>query len=180
MSYGEYGGLGYRDGALVESASDAVITPEMENVGTHGSWTDRSGRPDAVYGHVVVGDGPVLVALHKQSYLSIHLLADGAFAEIEPTSVAVDLPDELVGDHGDGELVLDAHALASHGRPIRMELEGHAIEYLVRHEPRMVQHVRLVQPDGTVWTAFSGAEIGAGHDEDDTRAAAARHAGAFA
>lgn len=193
MSYSQYGGLGYRNGELVEAASDAVITTEMDNLGRAGVWpgfTDAASRMGmevfhdlrsrSVSGHVVMGDGPVLVSLHKQTAMEIHVLADGKFDEIDLVAIAVDLPDGLISDWGDGTLHLDSDALIRHGEPVRFEIDGHVVEYAVRQDPQLVQHVRLTQSDGTVWTGFSGSEIGAGHDDEDTAPVIVKHRAVFA
>lgn len=188
MSYSEYGGCGYRNGDKVDAASDAVVTPDMANAGSPGHWpgfgpvADRMGmeafyalKAKSVDGHVVIGDGPVLIALHKQSTMTVHVLEKGVFTEIDLVAIGDDLPDGLVSEYGDGSLNLDTDALQDHGAPIRFRIDGHLIEYQLASGGRPVQHVRLTQPDGTVWTGFSGYEIGAGHDESDTQLAVSRH-----
>lgn len=188
MGYSEYGGHGYRNGERIDAASDAVVTPDMSNAGTPGHWpgfgsvADAMGMKDfydlkarSVDGHVVIGDGPVLVALHKRRTMTVHVLENGAFTEVDLVAIGKDLPDETVSMYGDGSLHLDDDALLRLDAPVRFEIDGHLIEYRLVDDPQLMQHVRLTQPDGTVWTGFSGSEIGAGHDESATRTIERRH-----
>jgi hypothetical protein len=188
MGYSEYGGYGYRNGDRIKAASDAVVTPDMANAGTPGHWpgfgpvADDMGmqafyalKERSVDGHVVIGDGPVLVALHKLTTMTVHVLENGAFTEIDLIAIGQDLPDDIVSDHGDGSLHLDRDALELLADPLRFMIDGHLIEYRIARDPQIVQHVRLTQPDGTVWSAFCGSEIGEGHDEADTAPIVEKH-----
>lgn len=181
MSYGGHGGLGYRNGELVENASDALITPDCVNHGVPGGFPPadlsviaNGDTGGAINGHVILGDGPVMVTLYKHT-LAIYLLADGRFHEQNLMTIGVDLPDGVVIDFDDGTCMLSADRLVEDTDTLRFEIEGHAIEYRMIAHPRWVQHARITQPDGTVWTGFCGNEIGAGHDEEDTAPIARRH-----
>lgn len=52
---------------------------------------------------------------------------------------------------------------------IQGEIKGYKYEAEFKTEPNRVI-LKLTEPDGTIWTGVSGFELGAGHDEDDTRA----------
>ena len=181
MGYSGYGGFGYRDGARIEMASDALITPDGINHGDPGGLPPsdltvgaNNDPASAIYGHVVIGDGPVFMTLLKQS-MSIHLLADSTFHDLNLQTIGVDLPEDVLIDFGDGTCMLDADRLVECTETLRFEVEGHVIEYRMIAHPQWVQHARITQPDGTVWTAFCGSEIGAGHDEEDTAPIAEKH-----
>lgn len=181
MSYGGHGGLGYRNGELVENASDALLTPDCVNHGDPGGFPPSelmvlaNGETGAaINGHVIIGDGPVFVSLYKHT-LCIYLLADGRFHELNLMTIGVDLPDGVVVDLGDGTCALSQDLLVQDTDTLRFEVEDHVIEYRMIAHPRWVQHARITQPDGTVWTGFCGYEIGAGHDDEDTDPIARRH-----
>lgn len=173
MGYSGYGGYGYRDGVRIENASDALITPDSVNHGVPGGLPPadlmRAANGEtgaAINGHVVIGDGPVFVSLYKHT-LGIYLLADSAFHEQNPETIGVELPDGVVLDFGDGTAMLCQDRLVETTETLRFEIEGHVIEYRLVAHPRWVQHARITQPDGTVWTGFCGLEIGAGHEDED-------------
>ena len=181
MGYSGYGGYGYRNGGRIETASDALLTPDCTNHGVPGGFPPgnlmASANDDpatAIYGHVVIGDGPVFVTLLKHT-LSIHLLADGAFHDLNLQTIGVDLPDSVLIDFGDGTCMLDADRLVEETETLRFAVDGHLVEYRMVAHPRWVQHARLTHPDGTVWTGFCGSEIGAGHDDEDTDPIERRH-----
>lgn len=177
MGYSQYGGMGYRNGAHVPAASDALITADLVNHGTPGGFPakdvdEKDGR--AVGGHVVIGDGPVLVSLYKHTLL-VHLVVGDRFQELDLATIGVDLPEEVVIVFDDGTSILSQDRLVEGTDTLRFEVAGHVIEYRMIAHYRWVQHARITQPDGTVWTGFCGSEIGAGHDDEDTDPIARRH-----
>lgn len=187
MSYSEYGGNGYRNGVHIVNASDAIITPELENLGepgynaAYGNAARTMGRDEfdaacaqAVKGHVVLGDGPILVALHKSNTITIHIQENGAFREVEPVDIADDLPEDAISEYNSGLRTIDTQYVKDKALLVRMTLEGHSIIWSINARPNF-QQVQVTQPNGTVWSGFSGYEIGAGHDEEDTAEYAERH-----
>lgn len=199
MSYSEYGGIAYRNGAQVDDRSDAMIMPDMTNIGQPGCIPDHrtasmsadefeAVQESCVRGHVVLGDGPVLVSLSKRSWFEICVLRDGAFHALtdqELAAAAVDLPEDLL-ETDDGDIVVP-HALDrfrlgdmdGHEGVVRFQVDGHLVEYRMLRVQGYAQHARIIQPDGTVWSGFCGWEIGYGFDDDMTAPHAARHATAF-
>lgn len=161
MAYSDYGGYAYRNGERVEDRSDAVIRPDMVNVGEAGCYPGfvalAAGQTQAEFeqvrdtsldGHVVLGDGPVFAVMYKQSYLMAYRLVDGAFVEAP----------ELKGFSG--------YELAENDAPaITFDLDGHKLEALFEQTDNYYQYVRLTHPDGTVWTGFSGYGVGAGLED---------------
>lgn len=173
MGYSDYGGRGYRGGMHVPDASDAAVTTDLVNVGSEGGLrpAEAADKTKCVSGHVVLGDGPLLIALHKQRTITIHLLEYGAFREIEPIDVARGLPEAHVAEW-DGVRSIDVEAMQTGGGPVRLEIGDAVVEWRIEDRNNIVQHVRLTQADGTVWTGFSGYAIGAGHDDEDEDGAA--------
>jgi len=174
MAYSGYGGRAYRNGVFVATASDVLLTPDMDGHRTQGGLPSAAlatavddDPTTAVYGHVVIGDGPVFVTMLK-NMLNVHLLADGAFHDIDLRLIGKDLADGVMLDLNDGTCMIEAKALADSDRTLRFEIDGHVVEYRVIAHPRLVHHARITHPDGTAWTGFCGMEIGIGHDDENT------------
>lgn len=161
MAYSDYGGYAYRNGVRVEERSDAVIRPDMVNVGAPGVYPGfvaiaagqtldefEKVRAAALDGHVVLGDGPVFAVLYKQTYLMAYRLIDGGFIKAP----------ELSGFSG--------YDLAENSLPPAVfDVDGHKFEVLFENSDNYYQYVRLTHPDGTVWTGFSGYGVGAGLED---------------
>lgn len=161
MAYSDYGGYAYRNGVRVEDRSDAVITPELANIGSPGIFPGfvalaagqsveqfEQTRRTSVDGHVVLGDGPVFVAMYKQSYMEAFRLINGAFVACHETKD------------------VSGYQLAEDEAPmISIEVDGYVIDALFERTDNYYQYVRLTQPDGTVWTGFSGYGVGAGLED---------------
>lgn len=162
MAYSDYGGYAYRNGERVEKRSDVVLSPEgIESTpGQWPGWTIEAGRNGGSY-HALLGDGPIFVGLYKQSSLSIRRGMD----ELE-------LIDCLDGDTREDAIVtygavryIDEDVFTSSGDPCLFEVDSHKITVYWRITDNHYQYVRLEQPDGTVWTGFSGYGVGAGLEE---------------
>jgi len=200
MSYSQYGGVAFRAGQRVDDRSDAMLTPDLRNLGTPGCIPDaltaglKTGdfaaiSPTCVRAHVVLGDGPVFVSLNKTTWFDIHVLENGVFRDLDDVELAahgIDLPSDIVTVDEDGEdagkTKLDRWPLTDmdgHEGKVRFEVLGHVVEYRMMRVRGYAQHVRLTQPDGTVWSGFSGSEIGFGYDDEDTAPHLERHATAF-
>jgi len=178
MAYSDYGGYAYRNGERVEDRSDAVITPELTNAGAPGVYPGfvamgqgvsmddfEKTRQASVNGHVVLGDGPVMIAMYKQSGLSFFKLEDGAFRTIDMIDVGIDLPAKAISEYG-GARYFSPYDVAEQGLGmVSFEIDGHTIEALFEITDNHYQYVRLTQPDGTEWTGFSGYGVGAGLEE---------------
>ncbi len=121
MAYSDYGGYAYRNGVRVVERSDCALPGALHGDATH---------------HVVLGDGPVFVVLHKQDDLRVY--RDGALVDIERFEPDAEFCEFVVGRHYVG-----AHREDTDNR---------------------YQYVRVTQPDGVVWTGFSGYGVGAGHE----------------
>jgi len=149
MAYSDYGGYAYRNGLRVEERSDVEFTPAglRSTPGAWPGWTSANPDPSAIRGfHVVLGDGPIFVCLYKQSYTSLYR---GFAEELSPPS-------------------FDAYTHAENNRPpIVMEVDGHKIEAHYIVADNHFQFIRLTQPDGNVWTGFSGYGVGAGLEDSE-------------
>ena len=92
MAYSDYGGYAYRNGVRVIDRSDAVITDTAESVPgvypgfafvAQGMSPDDASREmhENPHGHAVLGEGPLYVALYKQS--DIYVWLDGKRLRID-------------------------------------------------------------------------------------------------
>lgn len=85
MAYSDYGGYAYRNGVHVMERSDAVVTGH-DIWSTPGMWPGfatlelpsefRGEFLDLPRGHAVLGDGPIYVALNKQSNVGVYRLTE--------------------------------------------------------------------------------------------------------
>lgn len=180
MAYSDYGGFAYRNGVRVEDRSDAVIGVDMVNHGQPGVWPGfvahangktpeeaQEQREMSVDGHVVLGDGPVLVSMYKQTSLRVFVVKDGALFPQGLAEIAVDLPPELLTTWEGKPDVNTFEAAEQNAGVLRFEIEGHQIEAVFEQTDNFYQFARLTQPDGTVWTGFSGYGVGAGLEDGD-------------
>lgn len=173
MAYSDYGGFAYRNGKRVDERSDYTITPDGGGFGTPGAYpgfaaiaagaTGEQAKEIASYPHyhVVLGDGPIFIGLYKQSHVAIHRGAEelDLVAHAEPQ-----LTDEQVKDYG-SERYVNKDAFLEAGKPATFLIDGHRLEVRWTEEDNYYQYARLTQPDGTVWTGWSGYGVGAGLDD---------------
>ena len=160
MAYSDYGGYAYRQGKRVEDRSDSVLSSSgiRSTPGAWPGWTIQEGRSGRSY-HVLLGDGPIFVGLHKQSGLSIHRLEeDLATAPLCKT-------DGVPAFEWKGGLYVDPYKLKNRNEPVVLEVDGNTIEVFWLIEDNLYQYVRLIQPDGTIWLGFSGYGVGAGLED---------------
>lgn len=163
MAYSDYGGYAYRNGERVPERSDAVLSPSgiKSTPGAWPGWTIEEGRNGGSY-HVILGDGPIFVGLYKQSSLTICRCMD----EVPLLDCAIELPEGAIWEALDETRYLNEDHFKTTEEIARFEVDGHVIEAAFRIEDNHYQYVRLTQPDGTVWTGFSGYGVGAGFEDD--------------
>ena len=166
MAYSDYGGYAYRNGSRVEDRSDAVLSPEgiKSTPGMWPGWTLEEGRGGNSF-HVILGDGPIFVCLYKQSRLSVYNL--GQKIDIDPLILA-EHPNALtVWSDKDGKTHqwIETDYFKDKEIPWKIEVEGHTIECRWVERENHYQFVKLTQPDGNVWTGFSGYGVGAGLED---------------
>ena len=162
MAYSDYGGYAYRDGLRVEDRSDYTIRTDGSGFGTPGVYPGFINREaiELPHHHVVLGDGPILVGLHKQTGLLFY--RNGQKLNV------VDFltnPDPEARWRSDDRLYLNTDWFQDRGEVARFLVDDHKIQAFWSRD--FVQFVRLVQPDGTVWTGFSGYGVGAGLEDVD-------------
>lgn len=175
MAYSDYGGYAFRNGERIESRSDCTITPEGDTFGTPGMWPgfgmvaagvtgdELKRRLEWPSGHAVLGDGPVYVVLYKQSSMRI-------YRGPEEVDVLPLVPPERIKTwtgHREGvtHRWLDTEHFKETEEPCVITVDGCTIEAYFLIEDNHYQYVRLTQPDGTVWTGWSGYGVGAGLEE---------------
>lgn len=178
MAYSDYGGYAYRNRDRVIDRSDAVLSAEGVKA-TPGMWPGfalAEGRSGGSY-HVLLGDGPIYLGLHKQSSLS-------AFRFLEPIDISKliieqnqplwDKFPELLStypwDQDANKKHFDMYkATAVLGDDptlrVRVTIDDHVIEPVWIEEDNFYMYVRLQQPDGVVWHGWSGYGVGAGLED---------------
>lgn len=161
MAYSDYGGYAYRNGEHVLARSDTVLTPEgvQSTPGQWPGWTLEAGRNGGAY-HVLLGDGPIFVGLYKQSYVKLHRLAE----DLELTDFIVDAPEGAVEMYNEGRW-LNAEHFKTTEEPAHFEIDGHKLTLYFLIGDNHYCYAKLEQPDGTVWTGFSGYGVGAGLED---------------
>lgn len=170
MAYSDYGGFAYRNGKKIEDRSDCKINPKTV-IGRPGEWPgihNIINKTDWPYHHVVLGDGPIFIGLHKQSYQSIYDLSkplkDGQIEGIDIVSCLSRKEDEAISEY-EGRQYINTDFFKETGKPILLAYKTNRIEIYLTHEDNYYQYCRLEQPDGTVWCAWSGYGVGAGLDD---------------
>lgn len=104
---------------------------------------------------MILGDGPVLIGMFKQSHISIFYKAN----EIkllnlvqEKYSDAVDTFEDEKGKHE----YLDIDYFRDNEVKLVTTIHDHKLEIFWVYDDNYYIYVRLTQPDGNVWTGFSG------------------------
>lgn len=152
MSYSAYGGFAYRNGVRVPERADVALRSAPESGedlilgSTPGSYPGYE-YPNCDHCHVVLGDGPVYVALIKGS-LCVEIDAQTGAKRLVPSER---VPDATL-------------ALCAWEDPA---YDGDA-------DPHFGILCRFQQADGVVWAGFCGSSVGAGHASKRTRTAVAR------
>jgi len=180
MAYSDYGGYAYKNGERIEERSDAVLSPEgiKSTPGQWPGWTLEEGRSGGSY-HVLLGDGPIFLSLYKQSSLGVHRLGETVDWEV---AAGRDYPDAIrnwtqMYDHSQQPSKLldvpivqsyfDTGWFAGNGMPLELDIDGCKITAYFVDEENHYMFVRLEQPDGNIWTGFSGYGVGAGLEDAD-------------
>lgn len=164
MAYSDYGGRVFRNGERREDRCDAVLSPEgiKSTPGQWPGWTLPEGRDLGGY-HVILGDGPIFVTLYKQSSITVFRLAE----KVELEAIGSNVPADRFEEY-DGKQYLNApFGFVNDTEPTVFEIDGHRLEVRWTNEDNYYCYVRLTQPDGTVWTGWSGYGVGAGLEDGD-------------
>ncbi len=164
MSYSDYGGYAFRNGRLVLERSDAVLSPEglKSTPGMWPGWTLPEGRGGRSF-HVILGDGPIFVCLHKQSSLSVYR----GMESLDLLPLGVEVPAEALWHPTEAPETsyIDTDYYKDRDALLRLEVDGCIIDVAWRESENHYQYVRLHQPDGVVWHGFSGYGVGAGLED---------------
>lgn len=176
MAYSDYGGYAYKNGERVEERSDYTIRPDGSGVGTPGAYPGfamaaAGANAEQIkqfvsypHHHVVLGDGPILVGLYKQSCTSIY--RNGK--ELEGTDFLIPECAEAISSYEyEGKTVryVSSDWSISNDKPVIFEVDGVRIEAQYVVTDNYYQLVKVTQPDGSVWTGFSGYGVGAGLED---------------
>lgn len=177
MSYSDYGGYAYRNGVRIESRSDCTITPEGDAYGSPGMYpgfaliaqgldhSEVMKRQKWPSGHAVLGDGPIYVVMYKQSSLCIYR----GPKKLDDLALLKDAPPDAIKTWVDAEgkehrwLKTDYYNRSED--LCTFEVDGWKVEVYFRIEDNQYQYCKLTQPDGNVWTGFSGYGVGAGLED---------------
>ena len=154
MAYSDYGGYAFRNGVRVEDRSDCDLTANGLK-STPGQW------PDDGADHVLLGSGPFYVGLYKQMTASLYeaTTISGVMAIIDHP-LGPDLrnphPAFLEGEH------LNEREFLKEGLIAEIERDGHLLKLKWVETDNIYVLAELTEPDGTIWTGFSGYGVGAG------------------
>lgn len=157
MAYSDYGGYAYKNGTRQVDHSDAVWTEEGL-VSTAGSYPGFTHGTNANWQHALLGCGNVLVGLYKQSSLTIWVNGE----EIDPVDFLIQDQKHMVRTYDDGSRYLDKDAYTANGIAAEFSIAGCSLEVYFEHDDNFYMYARLIQPDGNIWTGFSGYGVGAG------------------
>lgn len=165
MAYSDYGGYAYKNGQRVEERSDAVLSPEgiKSTPGQWPGWTIEEARGGGSY-HVLLGDGPIFVGLHKQSSLSVFRLGEKLevcdFMESQPEGSVLESEWEEKPYR-----YINTDYFKENDVPCVLNVDGVRIEARWVERDNHYQYIRMEQPDGSVWCGFTGYGVGAGLED---------------
>lgn len=160
MAYSDYGGYGYKNGVRVEDRSDAVLTDKgiLSTPGMYPGFAFQEALTLGSY-HVLLGDDPVFVGMHKQT--SLYIVKDGI--KLNLIDVCVDENPHL-WEYNDMSYI-DTDKYSATDEKCTFKVDDVLIEVHWVRTDNMYQLVKVTYPDGTVWHGFSGYGVGAGLEE---------------
>ncbi len=138
MAYSDYGGYAYRNRELQLQNCDTTIADQMC--------------------HALLGDGAVQIGLYKQT--SFHLFVNG-----EEIDEVVACGDGVKKKKYTDTTYIDTEYYKKTQEPCCFEVEGYKITFYWLETDNHYQYCQLVQPDGTIWTGFSGYGVGCGLED---------------
>ncbi len=161
MAYSDYGGYAYKNGIRVEERSDCVLSPEgiKSTPGQWPGWTLEEGRSGGSH-HVILGDGPIFVSLYKQTYFRVFHLG----VELNIIPPFVQYGPEAVIDYGERKS-FNPEFFMERSIPLEVGVDDTQITFWFIETDNYYQYARVVQPDGNIWTGFSGYGVGAGLED---------------
>lgn len=169
MAYSDYGGYAYRNGVRVVERSDCTINPDGDTFGTPGMWPGfvtlgstpehRDEQLSWPSGHAVLGDGPIYLVLYKQTAT---MLYRGPIR----LNLEEHVENPVFASYGE-RTFLDTDHYKDTGKPLLASVDGCKISIIYEETDNHYQYAELIQPDGTIWTGWSGYGVGAGLEEAD-------------
>jgi hypothetical protein len=142
LAYGNWGGRAYRNGEHQPAHEDS--TPHREGDVQAGYWQAFGRREGLDPHHVSLG----AMRLRLCAYKSFPVLyVDGEKVSLDPYTT------ERMDDLG--------FKTSGYG-----EIDGYRFAWVQNTDPDRV-NLMLIEPDGKIWTGFSGYCMGAGYDDDD-------------
>lgn len=165
MAYSDYGGYAYRNGKHVIERSDAVITPEGDIWSTPGMWpgwilaaTGKKEQLEYPSGHVILGDGPIFLVLYKQTDVRLYR----GFERLDITEF-LEPPGERIKQWKDHKYI-DHDYFCNEEVACILQIDDHRIRIFWDESDNYYQYAFLEQPDGTIWSGWSGYGVGVGFD----------------
>lgn len=168
MAYSDYGGYAYKNKELRIDHCDRVLYYENSEEDIHNypffftqEAQDKNNYPNM---HVSLGDMKVRVGLYKQSTFQIYkdgemlnsldVLSDKSKIEVENYKT------DYVDDKTQRPYFND-DAFTDRGRIAYFDIgDGYLLEMFWEQTDNYYQYAKLTQPDGSVWTGFSGYGVG--------------------
>ena len=161
MAYSDYGGYAYRNGIHIMERGDYTLTPDggFESPGMWPGFTavaqgatqeEALAIASAPTGHAVLGTGPIYVLLYKQYSISVYA---GEHLLFRPFPIIHD------GDWWRSDEKRDYKA--------RIDFDKYRLEFRCTETDNMYIFAELTEPNGTVWTGFSGYGVGTGLEDAD-------------
>ncbi len=112
------------------------------------------------WGDAVLGNGPVYFSLYKQTNINL-------YKDKEEINILDHIKNKLDGyiheyKDRDGSIkqVLNDDVYRDSFTPLEIEYEGRKITVWFTSEDNFYVYARLIEPNGDVWTAFSGYGVG--------------------
>lgn len=142
MAYGNWGGNVFRNGERMTNWEDQTPYKESEVAAGYAQAFLRSAEGFNPH-HAVLGEKRVRLCGYK-SYA--RLFVDGQEVDLAPYEKRTE--DMKAWDRAPG-----------YG-----EIDGYKFQWTTRSDPERVD-LSLVEPDGTLWSGFSGFGMGAGYED---------------
>lgn len=171
MAYSDYGGYAYKNGELRKDFCDVTLYKERDPDPTKHYPLFFGENRDKVFPgmHVSLGDMEARLGLYKQS--SFEFWLDGK--ELAPFEILSEQSKQEVPDYkatytkDDGTPYLNTDAFMEAEKPAVFEFGEFKAEIFWEVTDNHYQYARLTQPDGSIWTGFSGYGVGSGLEDSE-------------
>lgn len=159
MAYSDYGGYAYKNGQRVVERGDYTLTEDggFESPGVWPGFTavaqgatqeEALAVASAPTGHAVLGTGPIYVLLYKQYSISVYHNTNLLFRPFP-------------------HIHYDGWYEEGHKRDwqSRIDFDKYRLEFRCFETDNLYIFAELTEPDGSIWTGFSGYGIGTGLED---------------